>query len=632
MPKIRPGSRWVSAGAIVGVIGALAGALLCCIALWSVNASNRSIVRFEKAQAQLLVLEERLADSARMFAATGEIPWRSRHKADRSAMTAALNEAWLDAPSAQTRRPFEQLKHANRMLETIQTNAIANASVGERPPALDSLVSSEHQLYSDMFGRSLEETARGVEQILQERLRASYILFGIALSIGIGCSAALLVIWRRVGQHNLKQALALEAARDALAEHAASLEDRIVERTADLEAAKLAAERADRAKSEFLASMSHEIRTPLNGVLGMADALAKTPLDERQVRMIGVIQESGDTLLALLNDVLDLAKIESGLLEIENVVFCLEDAVRSAESIFTTRAQQKGLSFSVAIEPDVHGHYLGDPTRLRQVLYNLVSNAVKFTAQGEVRVKVSRSTLADGNGCVSFAVSDTGIGISEEARSRLFQKFMQADTSTTRNFGGTGLGLAICSSLVSMMGGEIIVETEVGKGSVFSFGVPLQGAAAPKTVSFEAKLEQGVEFEPFTDIRVLAAEDNAHNRLVLKLMLEPLGINPTFVENGRLAVEAWQRQAYDIVLMDVQMPVLSGLDATREIRALEATQRRSRTPIIALTANAMNQHVVQCREAGMDFHVSKPIQPQRLFAAIENAMNAVEEPAAVVAA
>ncbi len=374
---------------------------------------------------------------------------------------------------------------------------------------------------------------------------------------------------------------------------------------------ELAAESANAAKSTFLATMSHEIRTPLNGVLGMAQAMAGDELSERQRDRLSVIHRSGEALLAILNDVLDLSKIEAGKLELEHMEFELAEVARGAYSAFTALANKKGLSFALDIER-ARGRYVGDPTRLRQILYNLISNALKFTEQGEIRVTAVRE-----GGMLCLSVRDTGVGIARENLEKLFAKFDQLDSSTTRRFGGTGLGLAICRELAHLMKGEIGVESELGLGSKFTLRVPLERVGEEKPVAAMAPA-RSAESQDIA-LRVLAAEDNAVNQLVLKTLLHQMGVDPTVVENGELAVKAWEEGDWDVILMDVQMPVMDGLTATALIRNREADLKRPRTPIIALTANAMSHQVEQYVAAGMDGHVAKPIQAAELFEVLTRA-------------
>lgn len=379
-----------------------------------------------------------------------------------------------------------------------------------------------------------------------------------------------------------------------------------------LETAVKAAEDANGAKSAFVATMSHEIRTPLNGILGMAQAMAQEKLPSVQRGRLEVIQQSGESLLAILNDILDLSKIEAGMLTLEAVDFDIEDLARGAYSTFTALANKKGLSFALTIEPEARGLYRGDSVRIRQILYNLVSNALKFTDQGEVRVTLSARSEA-----LVLSVADTGMGIPADRLSALFERFVQADASTTRRHGGTGLGLAICRELAEMMNGSIGATSEPDRGSRFTVTLPLP-RADPNILRSDLRKGEAsdVAEDPEVSIvgmRVLAAEDNAINQLVLKTLLHQFGIDPVLVDNGRQALDAWRREPWDLVLMDIQMPELDGVSATRAIRGLEATEDLAPTPIVGLTANVMAHQVSEYREAGFDEVVAKPIEVRRLY-------------------
>ena len=383
------------------------------------------------------------------------------------------------------------------------------------------------------------------------------------------------------------------------------------ELAADLRDAKKDAEAANEAKSAFLATMSHEIRTPLNGVLGMTQAMAQDDLSPVQGERLGVIRQSGECLLAILNDILDLSKIEAGKLELEETDFDLEALLLGARSTFTALANKKGLSFDLTVAPEALGAWRGDPTRVRQILYNLISNALKFTEQGEVRVAAICKDEA-----LTLIVTDTGIGIPDDCLKGLFDKFVQADASTTSRYGGTGLGLAITRQLAELMGGGIVVTSEEGRGTVFTVPLNLPRGEAVTTAgeasgSLPLSAEKG--------LKVLAAEDNAVNQLVLKTLLHQLGVDLTVVDDGIEAVEAWRREPWDLILMDVQMPRMDGPGAARAIRAGEASSGRARTPIIALTANVMTHQVAEYLGAGMDRCVAKPLQ----IGALVEAMTAV---------
>jgi signal transduction histidine kinase/ActR/RegA family two-component response regulator len=376
------------------------------------------------------------------------------------------------------------------------------------------------------------------------------------------------------------------------------------------------AEAANVAKSAFLATMSHEIRTPLNGVLGMAQAMAADGLDPVQRDRLDVVRQSGEALLAILNDLLDLSKIEAGKLDLEEIEFDLGDLALGAHAAFTSLANKKGLSFALCVD-NAAGVYRGDPTRVRQILYNLISNALKFTEHGEIRVTALRTP--DG---LALSVADTGIGMNPKVVSNLFTKFAQADASTTRKYGGTGLGLAICRELAEMMGGAIRVESELGKGSTFTVTLPIAWVRQAEPPALPADTMAPVEPTEAGGpvLRVLAAEDNAINQLVLKTMLHQVGVDPVVVGDGRAAVAAWETGQFDLILMDVQMPLMDGVTACRTIRKAEAATGRAPIPIIALTANAMSHQVAEYEAAGMDGHVSKPIEARKLFAVLEMAV------------
>ena len=381
-----------------------------------------------------------------------------------------------------------------------------------------------------------------------------------------------------------------------------------------VEQARERAEAGDFAKSEFIANMSHEIRTPLNGVLGMAQVMEADELSESQRERLKVIRESGATLLALLNDVLDLSKIEAGKLELSPATFDLEELVRRVGATFAGVASAKDLALEVSVDPAAKGLWRGDALRIRQVLANLVSNAVKFTDTG--RVILSATLMEEG---LCFDVIDTGIGIDAGKAPQLFDKFAQADASTTRRYGGTGLGLSIVTALLELMGGFITVDSRPGAGSRFTVVLPLPRVAGEAPAPAEEAAPQAAA--PMERaVRVLAAEDNPTNQAVLRALLAPLGVDVTMVANGREAVEAFAAEPFDVVLMDVQMPEMNGVDATRAIRAMEAAEGRAATPILALTANVMSHQLESYLAAGMDGHIAKPLDVASLYGAIEGAL------------
>jgi signal transduction histidine kinase/ActR/RegA family two-component response regulator len=370
-------------------------------------------------------------------------------------------------------------------------------------------------------------------------------------------------------------------------------------------------EDASQAKSVFLANMSHEIRTPLNGVMGVAGALARTPLSSEQQEMVSLIETSAKTLETLLSDILDLARIEAGKMDLRPEPFDLAASVDACAALFDAAAQAKGLGLRVAIEPDARGAYVGDAPRLRQILSNLLGNAVKFTEAGGVTLTVDARRGASSSE-LRFEVRDTGIGFDAETKARLFARFEQADGAITRKFGGSGLGLSISRSLAEAMGGRLEGDGLPGEGAVFALTLELprcRGAGDRRRDTSWPTPEVG----PLAGKRVLLAEDHPTNRRVVELILSAAGVDLSCVENGAEAVEAFRGGVFDLILMDMQMPVMDGLTAIGEIRRIEAAAGVRPTPIHVLTANAMPEHVSASLAAGADGHLPKPIQAEALL-------------------
>jgi signal transduction histidine kinase/DNA-binding response OmpR family regulator len=475
---------------------------------------------------------------------------------------------------------------------------------------------AEHELYrsEDALGKVAQAS---VESGIPSLIWVALVKDGAALGA--------FVIGRPEAKPFSEQQIALLenfAAQAVIAMENARLIDELHERTDAAETARVEAEAANEAKSTFLATMSHEIRTPMNGVLGMMEVLERQGIDDAQRPLVATMRDSAQALLRIIDDVLDFSKIEAGRLELEETAFSLSGLVAAAVDTLRPQAAAKGLAIAAEIEPGSDDALVGDPTRIRQILFNLLSNAVKFTEHGEILVRAGTAPLGGGQTRVTLAVKDTGIGLDAVQQARLFEPFSQADSSTTRRYGGTGLGLSIVRRLAQLLGGDVMVESALGEGSTFTVSLVLEAAPAESPLAELLKLAiaspiAAAAVRTGSVTRLLVVDDHPVNRDVLVRQLGLFGLAADTAEDGSEALAAWAPGRYAAVLADLHMPGMDGYQLTRRLRAAEAEHGGGRTPVVAVTANAMRGEEERCLAAGMDAYLAKPVAIDRLRATLE---------------
>jgi signal transduction histidine kinase/ActR/RegA family two-component response regulator len=586
------------------------------------QATERMLAVNQESSELRTVFGEMMADVGPLMA-TGDHALVGRAEVNAGRLDAALDRLGMTVAGDPAEEAlFERVRDSRAVIRSHETELSALLRSGQLAAATRVTLQPDFVEAAGTFNVAFEELI----QQANASARTAYALNQVAeRNAFIGSAFGFLVViglWSAIALDWFKQTRAAQVLNR-------NLERMVEERTRGIEEALAQAESANRAKSEFLATMSHEVRTPLNGVLGMAQVLAAEKLTPAQQAKVETILDSGRTLMSILNDVLDLSKVEAGKLEIAPVVFDLRYGIKRIHELFRPRAEEKNIRFEISCDPSVPEAITGDPVRIRQCVTNLVSNAIKFTAEGEVSVRVSAAPHPAGPGAnellLSVTVEDTGIGMTEEAKARLFEAFSQADSSTTRRFGGTGLGLAITRRLAEMMGGGVAVTSAPNAGSTFVLTFLAAPAAGAPLACPEDKTPA---WRPVTlrDARILIVDDNPINRQVARLFLEPFQARLTEAEDGRQALEALASEGADLVLLDVHMPVMGGPETLKHIRASSSSWRD--VPVIALTADAMQGDRERLVRLGMNGYIAKPIDQREAITEIVRVLGAAAPRAA----